>query len=115
MNNLEVAYFPESTSLCMHIFVQMKRCFSVHFDFFDFFYENRSCNGRAVQQPIGIYVHSGVNGLVEEAIVSTESCIKTNANPCAKLRPRLLFENQAPKHLVGLRLMDCFDNFLEQQ
>lgn len=41
-------------------------------------------------------------GFGEEAFVSTESYVETNANPCAKLRPKLFFKNHAAIHDVEL-------------
>ncbi|KNC23687.1 hypothetical protein FF38_02004 [Lucilia cuprina] len=67
-----------------------------------FFHENRGCNGQAVTSYWHMY--GGVNSLVEEALVSTESYMETNANPY-----------QAPEHGIELMLMDCFEHFLEPQ
>lgn len=66
-----------------------------------------------------IYFHwhkyDGVNGIVEEALVSLETYMETNAISWAQFWPKLFLKAQAPKHRVGLGLIDCFEYFLEQQ
>lgn len=69
------------------IYIQIKRYTITHYGFF-------------------LSWESGVNDLVEEAIVSTKSIWRTSANFCAKLWPQLIFENQANEHCAGLWLMD---------